>query len=278
MSRPTSDSRELAMSAASLVATLASVLGVTAWRWTAGGRPVGEVLPGALVFAGGLLGGLLAHELGHYTVARWHGFRLSLPVFLPFPAWMGTLGAVIQLREEPRTRAGLLEMGAAGPLVGLAVVALTACVWLFEGAHAPVDGAPRFARPLLLWALAPLFGYREPPFPADGDPLGLAVAMGCLVTAMNLLPIGQLDGGHVANALAPRGARWLGWGTTLALIGLAALWPGWGVWAASVHLLGAGRGVEVRRSERRLPERSAWTAVAAALAFALTFTPVPFLP
>ena len=113
------------------VLTLASVYLVFGYQWE-GGDPLTDpaVAWESLKFAGTLMAILLAHEMGHYIVARRHGFALSLPYFLPFPFAFGTLGAVIQLKSLPRSRTALLEMGAAGPLAGFVLSALAIAVGL----------------------------------------------------------------------------------------------------------------------------------------------------
>ena len=109
-------------SVALFFATFACVYLVYGFQWT-GGDPLSEpdAAWAALQFSVALMAILLSHEMAHYWVAKAHGFSLSLPYFLPFPAAFGTFGAIIRLRSLPKTRSGLLEMGAAGPLAGFAV-------------------------------------------------------------------------------------------------------------------------------------------------------------
>lgn len=230
----------------------------------------------ALGFTIALMTILLTHELGHVAVARLHGFVLGWPWFLPFPWLVGTLGAVIRLRETPRTRTGLLEMGAAGPLAGLAAVVAVGIVWVWGG---PVpatdqDGIVLHA-PLLLQAMhlagtgALVLGL------TPADPLGFAAWLGCLVTAMNLIPLGQLDGGHVLSALWPARARLVGRIAMVTLLVAGLVWPGWAVWAAMLAVLGARHAVPVRQRDTPPSHRARWVAGATAVAFLLTFTPVP---
>jgi len=253
-------------------ATCCSVFFVRVWRWeeaTVADDP--HQLERALMFTATLMAILLAHELGHYVVARSHGFRLSLPWFLPAPILVGTLGAIIRLEEEPRTRAGLLEMGAAGPLAGLVVIGVAMSVRVALGG---VEGGTELASPLLWVVLSGLGGSDFVPL-NTADPLGFAVWLGCLLTAMNLIPFGQLDGGHVLAALTPRWAEWVGWLTTAVLILGGVVWPGWAVWAAILHLIGARRPVQPRRDEGLPTGRPLVVAVLAVAAFVLCFTPVP---
>jgi len=227
---------------------------------------------GSMMFALALMGILVAHELGHWWAARRLGFRLSLPWFLPAPFLVGTLGAIIRIEERPPHRSALLLMGAAGPVAGLVAVI---AVLLLRGALGL--GAPpsewALTRPLLWWVVGVPLGATGAPTP--GDPLGFAAWIGCLVTAMNLLPFGQLDGGHVAGALWPAYRARLSWGVTGLLLVLGLLWPPWAAWAALLHLLGAKVSV-VPRDDDEPPtlaaRRVAWLAGATWL---LCVTPVP---
>jgi membrane-associated protease RseP (regulator of RpoE activity) len=271
-------------------------------------------------FACGLMTILLAHEMGHYLVARRHGFELSLPYFIPFPFFLGTFGAIIRLRSPPRTRTALLEMGAAGPLCGFAVAVTLMVIGLpldvpqtldqvVDAAFSQVAVAgPEHALPafveraliaigrVLEWISPtppntfPLGIYHDPPvmdlvswlslgqIPGRYDtfsPLAEAGWFGCLLTAINLLPIGQLDGGHIMNALAPRWAPRI----VRPLIGLAFLagvlvYPGWLLWAVLIVALGAWTSLPVPH-EPGLTPRARFVALLAALTFALSFMPEP---
>lgn len=230
----------------------------------------------ALGFTVALMAILLAHELGHIVVARAHRFRLGLPWFLPFPFLVGTLGAVIRLRETPRTRTALLEMGAAGPLVGLAAVVVVSIAWVGVG---PVVGESMAGVTLSTPAIMHLVHLGLTGELAAGvvptDPLGFAAWIGCLVTAMNLVPLGQLDGGHIAGALFPRAASAIGWVCTGLLLALGLLWPGWAAWVLVLHLMGARHRADVRDAGPPVSTRSQWVAGSAGVAFALCFTPIP---
>jgi membrane-associated protease RseP (regulator of RpoE activity) len=157
-------------------------------------------------FALPLMAILLAHELGHYFAARIHHVDTSLPYFIPMPfALIGTFGAVIRMRGPASERNALFDIGAAGPLAGLAV-ALPVLIYgvftspveaLDPSLHYMVEGRSLFYLGVLAWAKGPI--------PAGHDimltPTALAGWAGLLVTMMNLVPVGQLDGGHVAYAL-----------------------------------------------------------------------------
>jgi membrane-associated protease RseP (regulator of RpoE activity) len=171
------------------------------------GRPPGsfeELLTG-WVFSVPLMAILMAHEFGHFFAGRYHRVDVSPPYFIPVPFFLlGTLGAVIQIRERIRSRNALLDIGAAGPLAGM-VVALP--VVIYGIATSPVEALPD--APYLLEGRSLLYlgllNWLKGPIPPGYDimltPTALAGWAGLLVTMINLLPFGQLDGGHVAYAL-----------------------------------------------------------------------------
>jgi membrane-associated protease RseP (regulator of RpoE activity) len=168
-------------------------------------RAIGE----GAAFTGTLLGILFAHELGHYVTARLHGVDASLPFFIPLPLPpFGTMGAVIQMRGTIPSRRALLDIGASGPLAGL-VVAIPAYAWgvrhSLETVATPADGAGELGESLLVRLLDHFFA----PHVAAGvelvySPVAFAAWAGFFFTMMNLVPIGQLDAGHVAYALMGR--------------------------------------------------------------------------
>lgn len=255
--------------------TCGSVFFVYLVRWQEG--PVVDGAGGAgwraLLFTATLMVILVAHELGHYVTARAHGIRLALPWFLPAPVLVGTLGAVIRWSDAPRSRTALLEMGAMGPLTGLVAVAGVVAVSLWTGPIGATDTGVGLATPLLWWVLSGLLTGAPPPAISTQDPLAFAAWIGALVTAMNLVPVGQLDGGHVAAALRPDRASAIGWTATAALLLAGLAWPGWAVWAALVHLLGTAR--DPIRDARPPSQRANRVAFATVIAFGLCVTPIP---
>lgn len=292
-------------------ATLCSVYLVYGFLWT-GGNPLTEADAAgkAASFAGTLMAILLAHEMGHWIVARRHGFALSLPYFIPFPAAFGTFGAVIRLRSMPKSRTALLEMGAAGPLAGFVVAAVAIALALPETGPAPP--LPDIASVAMEWPawLGPLQGVLDyafpPPPPGHAEvlifanpplmdllgtlqlgappgrfdelaPMALAGWVGCLLTAMNLLPIGQLDGGHIMAGLWPGQAQRISKLLLGVVLAAGLLWTPWAVWAALLFFFRGYENLEVPR-EPKLTTR-AWVVLAfVALAFALSFMPVPMEP
>jgi len=182
--------------------------------------PHREALLEAVQFTGALLGILLSHEFGHFIAARIHKVDASLPYFIPLPAPLspfGTMGAVIRMRSVIPTRRALLDIGAAGPLAGLAL-ALPLYAWgVARSKVVPLgslgDEGMQLGGSILLRALDRAFG---PVVPEGTDillsPVAFAAWTGMFVTMINLLPVGQLDGGHVAFALfGPRQNRIAQW-------------------------------------------------------------------
>lgn len=266
------EARERVVAALLFFATCCSVFAVYWLRWQPDPWDA-DAAWRALGFTVALMGILLSHEMGHWVTARGHGLRLALPWFLPAPVLVGTFGAVIRWADVPRSRTILLEMGAMGPLAGLGVVVFGVAGWLLAGPSDPVGGDVTLARPLLWWLLSAVLTGGAPPPISPGDPLGFAAWIGALVTAMNLLPLGQLDGGHVAAALFPSWTRAIGRAVTVVLLLAGLFWPGWAVWAALVHLMGTSREPTRDRSEPTpRARRIAWASFAA---FCLCFTPVP---
>jgi hypothetical protein len=171
-------------------------------------------LSGGWPFALTLLGILFAHEIGHYVACRVHGVRSSLPWVLPAPTLIGTFGAFIRLRSRVPTRIALLDIGIAGPLAGM-VIAIPALVsGLLLSQHEAAPGFQSSASisvsvPLalsILSAVVHLFHPALPPLDASFNPHPVLVAawIGLFITSVNLMPAGQLDGGHILYAVSPR--------------------------------------------------------------------------
>jgi membrane-associated protease RseP (regulator of RpoE activity) len=238
-----------------------------------------------------ILGG---HELGHYTLARRHGMDVSPPYFIPVPPFLsliGTLGAFIRLRSPLLNRAVLLDMGAAGPLAGF-VLSVPAVVLGLMMSGRRTDMPPEVTASVgflvdnqyflmgeslgfaALRALTPMAG---PGF-VDLHPLAVAGWMGFFFTALNLIPVGQLDGGHVVYSLSPRAHRVAGLVTLALLVAMGTQWLGWLVWAVLIVLVGRGRIAHPPVFDPRFRLNGARRAVAWAciVIFILTFIPAPF--
>ena len=191
----------------------------------------------AVPFALCLLAILLAHEFGHYLACRRYGVPSTLPFFLPAPLLMfGTFGAVIRIKGPIPHRRALFDIAAAGPLAGFAV---TVPVLLFGAGSGVVipdsvpGGSISFGNSLLTRAvLEPLYGTADVAL----DPVFFAGWFGLFLTALNLFPVGQLDGGHIAYAFSVRLHRLLSW-TTIGLLGGWILFTTWTARTPSVYNL-----------------------------------------
>lgn len=267
-------------------------------------------LPMGFPFAASLLAILLAHEFGHYLVGRYHKAPVSLPYFIPFPlSPFGTMGAFIQMKKPPKNKRILLDIGIAGPLAGL-VVAIPVLLYglslstiqpiiIPEGAGFQLEGnsilyllakyvtfgqwlpAPSDyggLSPVLYWVR---YFFTSQPLPIGGvdvfiHPIAWAGWAGLLVTALNLIPTGQLDGGHVIYVLLGERARKL-WPFILggmALLGLA--WSGWWLWAFLLLFLGRVY-AEPLDQITGLDQKRKMVAILGIIIFFLVFTPVPLI-
>ncbi|HEU4684542.1 MAG TPA: site-2 protease family protein [Nitrospira sp.] len=239
-----------------------------------------EALWKGIPFAGTLLFILVTHELGHYVLSRIHRVPASLPLFIPGPPhFIGTFGAIIRMRGPILNRLALFDIGVAGPLAGFVIAVIALIIGL--RLSTVVDRAGTFGlqlgEPLLLQFLSwVVIG----PLPPQADvvlhPVGFAAWFGLFVTSLNLIPIGQLDGGHVAYALWGNRQRTMAFITVPVLILLGFIgWPGWFVWAFMAGLWGIGHPPIVDPTTPLGPARTVvgWIALAV---FVLTFAPVPF--
>jgi len=220
-----------------------------------------------------------AHEFGHYAMSRRHHMDVTLPYFIPAPSLVGTFGAFIKIRSPIMDRRILLDIGAAGPLAGMLVavpvlvigLALSEIGPLAEGAGITLGSSPLLG--LLTWAV---HGTIPDRFDLILHPVAFSGWIGLLVTCLNLLPVGQLDGGHVAYAVFGSHQRILGRVMVAVLIALGVLgWMGWLVWAVILMVMGTSHPPVVYDWIPLDPKRKAigWLTLAV---FVATFTPVPF--
>ncbi len=185
---------------------------------------------------------LIAHELGHYIGCRLWRVEASLPFFLPSPALLGTFGAFILVRSPFYRRRALFDIGVSGPIAGFATLLPFLVIGISRsrvvpgiGLHAPFV----FGTPILMRLVESIFFPGVPVTSLALHPMAMAAWAGLLATALNLLPIGQLDGGHIIYAMA--GERWHRLVSTIAVAVLFALgflyWPWW-FWAFVMYLFG----------------------------------------
>src|SRR3989441_7485133 len=199
-------------------------------------------------FASTLMLILLAHEMGHYLCCRYYGVYATLPFFIPAPTLIGTLGAFIRIRSPIRSRTALFDIGIAGPIAGFVVAV---AVLIFAMPHsklmmlAAAGSDVQLGYPLIfhvVWAMLPSANIHGGGSSLQGiyfHPTAIAAWVGMFATALNLLPGGQLDGGHIVFSLAPRVHKQVSQLTILALIPMALFfWTGWLVWAILLRISG----------------------------------------
>jgi membrane-associated protease RseP (regulator of RpoE activity) len=219
---------------------------------------------------------LFSHEMGHYLYARHYRVYATPPFFVPFPSLIGTLGAFIRIKSPIPSRAALFDIGIAGPIAGF----IPACLALLYGlslsrpmAH-PAASEIQLGFPLVFYLAARLLHMGVSPSALLMHPIAAAAWVGMFATALNLLPGGQLDGGHIVFSISPRLHRWVSLLTVFALIPFGKyLWTGWFLWAVLLAL--TGRHPRVPRYPGVTGRRRA-IALCAALMLVLTFTPAPF--
>lgn len=220
--------------------------------------------PGAwlagLSFSLTLLAILLAHEMGHYLACARYGLDASLPYFMPFPSLIGTLGAFIRIRSPIYSRRVLFDVGIAGPLAGFALT-LPAAVAGFAVSRVVTGIAERgdlsFGTPPLFAILQTVFFPGSSASDLSLHPVARAAWVGVFATALNLLPIGQLDGGHIIYAFFGDRHRLLSRVFTLALVPLGMLYWPWLLWAVVLFFFGSRHPViydlsDLGRARKRL--------------------------
>ena len=239
-----------------------------------------QLLLAGVPFAFTLIGILLAHELGHFFACRYYGISASYPYFIPAPTLIGTMGAFIRIRSPIYNRKALFDVGLSGPVVGflfaipaLAIAVLNSKVVPFSDAHASIV----FGEPLVMRLLVAIL---RPDVPA-GDlllhPVGRAAWVGLFATALNLLPGGQLDGGHILYAAASKYHRRITLGVALLLLPLGLFfWRGWILWSVLLLALGFRHPPLLNQWEKLDRKRLVWAGVAI-LMFILCFMPMPVL-
>jgi membrane-associated protease RseP (regulator of RpoE activity) len=247
--------------------------------------PFADLLVRGLWYSATILAILGCHEFGHYLACRYYGVDASLPYFLPAPLLTGTLGAVIRIREPIATKRMLFDIGIAGPIAGflVAVPAIFIGVAMSNVVRVP-EGFVGFelGEPLLFQAAAGLlWGAIPDGYSLNMHPMAFAGWFGLLATALNLFPIGQLDGGHISYAvLGPRSVYVTLLTFVVALV-LAYFYRSWVVWtgllALMLFMLGP-RHPRVFDEHVPLDRARMLLAAAALVIFVLCFTPAPIEP
>ena len=269
-----------------------------------------QLMIAGLPFTIALLAILVSHEFGHYLAGRYHKTAVTLPFFIPFPlSLFGTMGAFIQLKEPPKNRRILLDIGIAGPLAGLIVAIPVLLLGLYlspitqipfqrtlmptlegnsvlylllkfivKGQLLPHPFSYSGLTPVLYWIR---YFFTGQPLPLGGmdvalNPIAWAGWAGLLVTALNLIPAGQLDGGHIMYVLLGRHTSRLLPFILGGLLLLGLVWSGWWFWAALIFFLGRFHAEPLDQITPLDPRRKA-LAVLGVIVFILVFMPVPLI-
>ncbi len=241
-----------------------------------------ELLRRGLAFSVSVLFILFCHEMGHYLACRWYRLPATPPYFLPFPLGLGTLGAFIRIRAPIRLKRQLFDVGIAGPLAGFAALIPVLLYGLARSQLVPMAELEDVGGPFvfvgnslaLRWGVHMTHGSLPPGYFLDFHPAALAAWVGLLATSLNLLPLGQLDGGHILYASAGRWQRRLALPFWLLLLAAGFFWPVWWVWCVFVLLMGL-RHPPVRDEDAPLGKGRQALAFVALLVFLFSFMPSP---
>lgn len=223
---------------------------------------------------------LLSHELSHYFASKKHHTKATLPYFIPAPSLVGTFGAFIKMKSPIMTRRALIDIGASGPIAGFILSVIASIIGLYYSRVVPVvdtEGVLSLGDSLLFSLLSRLvLGVPPESHEILLHPVAFAGWIGLFVTSLNLIPIGQLDGGHIAFAFLNERHRFVSRALVVILLVLGLFfWPGWAFWGAIMLVLGL-RHPPVIYWEIPLDGRRRFIGVSALVIFIVTFMPSPF--
>ncbi|AGB04930.1 putative membrane-associated Zn-dependent protease [Aciduliprofundum sp. MAR08-339] len=262
-----------------LLATLASTIWVGMGYYVTYYGPsttLNEIVGGFVYFALPLMTILGVHEMGHYFAARRHNVMVSLPFFIPAPTLLGTLGAFISVREPIPDKKALVDIGLAGPIAGFIVAIPVTLLGMYLGTlNPPTINITETNRYILLNVpiIYNVLSYFMPS-PEFIHPMAMAGWVGFVVTAINLFPIGQLDGGHVARAIAGDNTKYVSYAFAAILFILGIWYPGWIIFALLVVFLGLNHPPPLNDITKL--DKKRWAlAISGFLLLAVTFVPVP---
>jgi membrane-associated protease RseP (regulator of RpoE activity) len=236
-----------------------------------------------IAFSSSLLSILLIHEFGHYFACRWHKIRATLPWVLPAPTLSGTAGAIIQIRNRIPTRNALMDVGIYGPLCGYIASAIAIAFGFALSYHASPTAPVAIVRfggePLTIRLLHSLLLQWDPSTPSfdhiTPHPILIAGWIGLFITSLNLIPGGQLDGGHILYAVSPRAHKLVTNFLPVVLFIMGTLyWVGWLLWGIFL-MIPAMRHPKVPAVPELSRGRVALAIIGLAI-FLLTFSPTPF--
>ena len=241
-----------------------------------------QLLVRGIWYSGTIIAILGCHELGHYFACRYYDVDASLPFFLPVPTLTGTLGAFIRIREPIPTKRMLFDIGIAGPIAGflVAVPTLFVGISMSHVARVPPNFVGYELGEPLLFKLASklLWGTIPDGYSLNMHPMAFAAWFGLLATALNLFPMGQLDGGHISYAVLGRRSTYVTFCTVLAAVVLAFFYSSWMVWTVLMVIMLVTFGPRHPRvfdEQVPLDRTRLILALVAVAMFVLCFTPAP---
>ena len=231
---------------------------------------------GLIYFSIPLLAILGTHEMAHYFAARRHHIAASLPFFIPAPTMLGTLGAFISIREPIPDKKSLIDVGLSGPIAGFLVAIPVTIIGLMLGNAHPPQINSETVNSYYLFNVPLMYEFLQLFVPSSSfiHPVAMAGWVGFVVTAINLFPVGQLDGGHVARALLGENAKYVSYGFAALLLGLGFLYPGWLIFGILVIFLGLRHPPPLNEIVKLDKKRIA-LAVIGFIMLSVTFVPVP---
>ncbi len=242
-------------------------------------REPGRIIEG-LPFAGTLMTILLCHELSHYAASKRHHTRATLPYFIPAPSIIGTFGAFIKMKSPIITRKALIDIGASGPISGF-IVSVIACIAGLSMSEivsvSGTEGALSLGDSILFSLLSRvILGVAPDNYDILLHPVAFAGWIGLFVTSLNLIPVGQLDGGHIAFAVLGERHKYISIALVVVLAILGILyWEGWALWAVLMLILGI-KHPPVLYWEVPLDPKRRFIGILTFIIFIITFIPSPF--
>ena len=236
----------------------------------------------ALSFSVSVMAIIGTHELGHKIAAAYHGVKATMPYFIPFPfSLIGTLGAVIRVKSPLPTRDAAIDLGVSGPIAGFLVAIPVTAIGLrlsivVPGSAVPSKGGVYFGTNLLFELLTKAVLHAPDNYVIFLHPIAMAGWVGLLVTFLNLIPVAQLDGGHVLRAfISERTHRIVTYVTAFLLIGMSYLWSGWLIWGLLVLLIGSTGNPGALDEVSPISKKRIVLSIVVAIVFLLTATPRP---
>lgn len=259
--------------------------GATATTWSeAWAQTLNDLADGrGLVFTVAIMSILLVHEMAHFVAGRRRGIITSWPYFIPAPNIIGSFGAIIKSKSPFWNRRDLIEVGAAGPIAGW-IVAIVWLVWGMSDSYVLYPGMPlpdglvfilEGESLLIQWLVPMMIGELPLNSAYVLSEAAFAGWVGLFITAINMLPIGQLDGGHVMYGLFGRRQSRLGWITMVGLIWLGSYSPVWWFFAA-MGLVFRVKHPPTLEDHRPISKVAFWMGMVAIVIFVISFTPIPF--